>query len=60
MRKQNEPKNRRLRTLKMIDKIKEIEEKLNNNLALNDMEGKFNLNTIKKEMNNLIELECVQ
>jgi hypothetical protein len=39
------------------NKIKELEEKLNNKLALNILEGKFDIKPIKEEMNKLIYLE---
>jgi hypothetical protein len=39
------------------DRIKELEEKLTNNLTLSNMENKLNINPIKEEMNKLIELD---
>jgi hypothetical protein len=39
------------------DKIKELEEKLINNLALNSLESKLDIKPIKEEMNKLIELD---
>jgi hypothetical protein len=39
------------------DKIKELEEKLINNLALNSVEHKLDIKPIKEEMNKLIELD---
>jgi hypothetical protein len=39
------------------DRIKEIEEKLTNNLTLSNMENKLDIKPIKEEMNNLIELD---
>ena len=39
------------------DRVKEIEEKLTNNLTLNNMENKLDIKLIKEEMNKLIELE---
>jgi hypothetical protein len=38
------------------DGIKELEEKLTNNLTLNNMENKLDIKAIKEEMNKLIEL----
>ena len=37
--------------------IKELEEKVNNNLTLNSMEGKLDIEPIKEEMKKLIELD---
>jgi hypothetical protein len=37
--------------------IKELEEKLTNNLTLNNMENKLDIKPIKEEMNKLIELD---
>jgi hypothetical protein len=39
------------------DRIKEIEEKLTNNLTLSNMENKLDIKPIKEEMNKLIELD---
>jgi hypothetical protein len=39
------------------DKIKELEDKLINNLTLNSMEHKLDIKPIKEEMNKLIELD---
>jgi hypothetical protein len=39
------------------DRIKELEEKLTNNLTLNNMENKLDIKPIKEEMNKLIELD---
>jgi hypothetical protein len=39
------------------DRIKELEEKLTNNLTLNNMENKLDIKPIKQEMNKLIELD---
>jgi hypothetical protein len=39
------------------DKIKELEEKLTNNLTLGNMENKLDIKTIKEEMNKLIKLD---
>jgi hypothetical protein len=39
------------------DRIKELEEKLTNNLTLSNMENKLDINPIKEEMNKLIELD---
>jgi hypothetical protein len=39
------------------DRIKELEEKLTNNLTLSNMENKLNIKPIKEEMNKLIELD---
>jgi hypothetical protein len=41
----------------MNDRIKELEGKINNNLALNTLEGKWDIKPIKEEMNKLIELD---
>ena len=41
----------------MTDRIKELEEKLTNNLTLNNMENKLDIKPIKEEMNKLIELD---
>ena len=41
----------------MRDKIKELEEKLTNNLTLSNMEDKLDVKPIKEEMNKLIELD---
>jgi hypothetical protein len=38
------------------DRIKELEEKLINNLTLSNMENKLDINPIKEEINKLIEL----
>jgi hypothetical protein len=38
------------------DRIKELEEKLTNNLTLSNMENKLDIKPIKDEMNKLIEL----
>ena len=37
--------------------IKELEEKVNNNLTLNSVEGKLDIKPIKEEMKKLIELD---
>jgi hypothetical protein len=39
------------------DKIKELEDKLLKNLALNNMEHKLDIKPIKEEMNKLIEFD---
>jgi hypothetical protein len=39
------------------DNIKELEEKLTNNLTLSNLENKLNIKPIKGEMNKLIELD---
>jgi hypothetical protein len=39
------------------DRIKELEEKLTNNLALSNMKNKLDIKPIKEEMNKLIELD---
>ena len=39
------------------DRIKELEEKLTNNLTLSNMKNKLDIKTIKEEMNKLIELD---
>ena len=39
------------------DRIKEIEEKLTNNLTLSNIENKLDIKPIKEEMNKLIELD---
>ena len=41
----------------MREGIKEIEEKLTNNLTLGNLENKLDMKLIKKEMNKLIELD---
>ena len=41
----------------MRDIIKELEEKLTNNLTLSNMENKLDIKPIKEEMNRLIELD---
>jgi hypothetical protein len=38
------------------DRIKELEEKLTNNLTLSNMENKLDIKLMKEEMNKLIEL----
>ena len=40
----------------MRDRIKELEEKLTNNLTLSSMENKLDIKAIKEEMNKLIKL----
>ena len=40
----------------MKNKIKDPEEKINNNMTSNILEGKLDIKPIKKEMNKLIEL----
>jgi hypothetical protein len=39
------------------DRIKELEEKLTNNLTLSNLENKLDIKPIKEEMNKLIELD---
>jgi hypothetical protein len=39
------------------DRIKELEEKLTNNLTLSNMENKLDIKPIKEEMNKLIVLD---
>ena len=39
------------------DTIKELEEKLTNNLTLNNMENKLDIKPIKEEMNKLIKMD---
>jgi hypothetical protein len=39
------------------DRIKELEEKITNNLSLSNMENKLDIKPIKEEMNKLIELD---
>jgi hypothetical protein len=39
------------------DKIKELEDEIINNLALNSLEHKLDIKPIKEEMNKLIELD---
>ena len=46
-----------LETLKMKDMIKELEEKVNNNLTLNSVTGKLDIKPIKEEMTKVIELD---
>jgi hypothetical protein len=42
---------------KLRDRLKELEEKLTNNLTLSNMENKLDIKPIKEEMNKLIELD---
>ena len=46
-----------LENLKMKNKIKEMEEKINGSLSLNNLKGKQDIKPIKEEINNLIELD---
>ena len=46
-----------LENIKLKDMIKEIEEKVNHNLTLNNIEGKIDTKPIKEEMNKLIALD---
>ena len=46
-----------LESIKMKDMIKTLEEKVNNNLTLNSMEGKLDIKPIKEEMKKLIEVD---
>ena len=46
-----------LESLKMKDMIKELEEKVNNNLTLNSVAGKLDIKPIKEKMKKLIELD---
>jgi hypothetical protein len=39
------------------DRIKELEEKITNNLTLNNLENKLDIKPIKEETNKLIELD---
>jgi hypothetical protein len=43
--------------LDLRDTIKELEEKVTNNLTLNNLENKLDIKPIKEEMNKLIELD---
>ena len=45
-----------IENIKLNDRIKELEEKVNHNLTLNNIEGKIDIKSIKKEMNKLIAL----
>ena len=49
-----------MKNIKLNDRIKELEEKVNHNLTLNNIEGKIDIKPIKEEMNKLIALahEC--
>ena len=47
----------RVKNIKLKDRIKELEEKVNHNLTLNIGEGKIDLKPIKEEMNKLIPLD---
>jgi two-component sensor histidine kinase len=44
----------------MRDKIKELEEKITNNLSLISLENKLDIKPIKEEMNKLIELHKME
>jgi len=46
-----------LENLKLKDMIKDLEEKVNQNLATNNREGKLDIKPIKEEMNKLIALD---
>ena len=46
-----------LENLKLKDMIKDLEEKVNQNLATNNREGKLDIKHIKEEMNKLIALD---
>ena len=43
--------------IKLKDRIKELEEKVNHNLTTNNIEGKIDIKPIKEEMNKLIDLD---
>ena len=43
--------------LKLKDRIKELKEKFNHNLTLNNIEGKIDIKPIKEKMNKLINLD---
>jgi len=43
--------------LKLEDMIKELEEKVTNNLILNKLEGQLDSKPIKEEMNKLLALD---
>ena len=43
--------------IKLKDRIKELEENVNQNLTLNNIEGKIDIKLIKEEMNKLIALD---
>ena len=43
--------------IKLNDKIKDLHEKVNHNITLNNIEGKIDIKHIKEEMNKLIALD---
>jgi hypothetical protein len=53
----NQLEKERMKNYNLRDKIKELEEKLPNNLALNSLENKNDIEPIKEETNKLIELD---
>jgi hypothetical protein len=54
----NQPKKERLeKNCNLRDRIKELEEKLTNNLTLSNMENKLDIKPIKEEMNKIIKLD---
>ena len=46
-----------LKNIKLKDRIKELEEKVNHNLTLNNIEGKIDIEPNKEEMNKLKALD---
>ena len=46
-----------IKTIKLKRMIKELEEKVNNNLTLNSVAGKLDIKPIKEEMKKWIELD---
>ena len=45
-----------IENIKLKDRIKELEEKVNHNLTINNIKGKIDIKPIKEEMNKLIAL----
>ena len=46
-----------IENINLKDRIKESKEKVNDNLTLNNIEGKIDIKPIKEEMNRLIALD---
>ena len=46
-----------IENIKLKDRIKDFEEKVNHNLTLNNIEGKIDIKPVKEEMNKLIALD---
>ena len=46
-----------IENIKLKDRIKELEKKVNHKLTLNNIEGKIDIKPIKEEMNKLIALD---